>query len=201
MQDLDFIEIGTSNFDTLLEKCSSKEYGISIEPLKTYLDDLPENPNVKKINCAVTHNKVSDFINIYYIPKNQIVTHKLQEWFKGCNTIGKYHPLHIKHNVQHLVQIDKVPLVNISDLLHTENVRKIKYLKIDTEGHDVVILKGLHEYLSTKSKIYYPEKIKFESNEHTLPEKVTEIINLFMNLGYRLVSRGYDTHLTLDSSI
>jgi FkbM family methyltransferase len=198
MQDLDFIEIGTSNFDTLLEKCSSKEYGISIEPLKTYLDDLPEKPNVKKINCAVTHGKITDFIDIYYIPKPQIVTHKLQEWFKGCNTIGNYHPLHIKHKVQHLVQIDKVPLVNISDLLQKENVRKIKYLKIDTEGHDVVILKGLYDYLTTKEKEYYPEKIKFESNEHTAFEKVTEIINLFLKLGYKLVSRGYDTYLSLN---
>ena len=72
MQDLDFIEIGTSNFDTLLEKCSENEYGISVEPLKNYLDDLPEKRNVKKINCAVTHGKMTDFIDMYYIPKNKI---------------------------------------------------------------------------------------------------------------------------------
>lgn len=198
MQDLDFIEIGTSNFDTLLEKCSENEYGISVEPLKNYLDDLPEKRNVKKINCAVTHGKMTDFIDMYYIPKNKIKSNNLQEWFKGCNTIGKYHPLHIKHNVKHLVQIDKVPLVNISELLETENVRKVKFLKIDTEGHDVVILKGLYEYLTKKDKDYYPEKIKFESNEHTSFEKVTEIINLFVMLGYKLVSRGYDTFLSLN---
>lgn len=198
MQDLDFIEIGTSNFDTLLEKCSSKEYGISIEPLKTYLDDLPEKPNVKKFNYAVTHNKLSDFIDMYYIPKSKIVANNLQHWFKGCNTIGNYHPLHIKHNVQHLVQIDKVPLVNISEFLESENVRKIKFLKVDTEGHDVVILNGLYEYLTKKDKEYYPEQIQFESNEHTSFQKVTEIINLFIELGYKLVSRGYDTVLRLN---
>lgn len=39
--DLDFIEIGTSNFDTLIQTCSDDAFGISIEPLNFYLNDLP----------------------------------------------------------------------------------------------------------------------------------------------------------------
>ena len=35
----DFIEIGTSDFDTLLQE-SQSEIGLSIEPLKIYLDNL-----------------------------------------------------------------------------------------------------------------------------------------------------------------
>ena len=71
-------------------------------------------------------------------------------------------------------------------------------MKVDTEGHDVVILNGLYEYLTKKDKEYYPEQIQFESNEHTSFQKVTEIINLFIELGYKLVSRGYDTVLRLN---
>lgn len=193
IQDLDFIEIGTSNFDTLLEKSLSDEKGISIEPIKSYLDDLPNKTQIKKINCALTHNKNNEFIDIYYIPNEEILKNKLPDWFRGCNTISKYHPLHIKHNVTHLVKTDRVKLLNIDEFLQLEKVRRIKFLKIDTEGHDVVILKGLYEYLKTKEKIYFPLKIKFESNENTPPNDVTHIINLFISLGYVLVSRGYDT--------
>lgn len=73
----------------------------------------------------------------------------------------------------------------------------LKYLQIDTEGHDVVILDGLFNYLKSKESIYYPKKIKFESNEHSDQNKVTEIIFKSVGLGYRLLERGYDTVLEL----
>ena len=42
-----FIEIGTSNFDALIEECNDNSKGISVEPIKHYLDALP---NKKKCN-------------------------------------------------------------------------------------------------------------------------------------------------------
>ena len=36
----DFIEIGTSDFDTLIETSNNDTVGISIEPIKYYLDNL-----------------------------------------------------------------------------------------------------------------------------------------------------------------
>jgi len=195
-EDYDFIEIGTSNFDTLIEK-TTIEKGLSVEPLKYYLDCLPEKPNVKKINVAITHKPLSNTIDFYYIPESVIVDNRLPLWFKGCNTINDYHPLHIQHNVQRFVSIDKVPLIDISNLFIQKNVRKVNYLKLDTEGHDCVILKGLYEYLISKDKIYYPDRILFESNEHTKKEHVDEILNLYLSIGYKLVSRGYDTIIQL----
>jgi len=192
---MDFVEIGTSNFDTLIEKASNSEIGISVEPLKCYIDDLPDKSNVKKMNIAITANKVDDFIDIYYIPKKVILDNRLPTWFKGCNTIGKYHPLHIKHNVQHLVAIDRVQLVNISDFFINNKIHELKYLKIDTEGHDLVIMNGLYDYLKNKDTTFYPSRIQFETNEHSKKEDVTVTINLFIQLGYTLESRGYDTVL------
>ena len=57
----DFIEIGTSDFDTLLETTINK-IGISIEPLKYYLDNLPNNDKVIKVNCAI--EDIDDFDNV-----------------------------------------------------------------------------------------------------------------------------------------
>jgi hypothetical protein len=51
--DLDSIEIGTSDFDTLIESASANTVGFSIEPIKYYLDNLPDKPNVTKINKAI----------------------------------------------------------------------------------------------------------------------------------------------------
>ena len=50
----DFIEIGTSNFDTLIQAADDFAVGISIEPIKHYLDSLPSRANVKKLNVAVS---------------------------------------------------------------------------------------------------------------------------------------------------
>lgn len=193
--DIDFLEIGTSNFDTCIQKCSDEQFGISVEPLQFYLDDLPNKLNVKKIHAAVTHNKPSDMMNIFYIPPNIVDEQNLPQWFKGCNKIGNYHPLHIKHNVQKHVKVEEVVLLNVDELLVQQNVKGIQFLKIDTEGHDCIILDGFYEYLTKKTPEYYPVEILFETNEHTTSARVDDIIKKFSGLGYIVVHRGYDTLL------
>ena len=47
MIDLDFVEIGTCNFETLIQECASDAKGISIEPISDYLNQLPDKENVK----------------------------------------------------------------------------------------------------------------------------------------------------------
>ena len=65
----DFIEIGSSNFDTEIEKADDNTVGLSYEPLKMYLDDLPEKLKCKKINKAVSNK--NDKLTIFYIkPEN-----------------------------------------------------------------------------------------------------------------------------------
>lgn len=194
--DIDFVEIGTSNFSTIIEECGEDVIGFSIEPIKYYLDCLPDKKNVKKINVAITSNRDKDFIDIYYIPESVINEENLHPCLKGCNTIGDYHPLHIAFNYQKFVIREQVRLLNIDEFLKMYNIRNIKFLKIDTEGHDVCILNGLFDYISKLEKIYYPNKIMFESNEHTPTEKVDRIIERSLALGYK-VNRGYDTILEL----
>jgi hypothetical protein len=191
--DYDFIEIGTSNFDTLIQPASDITKGISVDAVKYYIENLPNKLNVKKINIGISN--VNSTVNVYYIPENIIEQQNLPHWFKGCNCINDYHPLHIQHNVTHLCEIDKVKVITTYELFYTNNVRNVKYLKIDTEGHDCVILKSLYSYIKYLPNIFYPNKILFESNEHTKPIYVDEIINLFLSIGYKLIHRGYDTIL------
>ena len=52
---MDFVEIGTSDFDTLIEKADSSTVGISIEPVQEYFSRLPEREKVLKINAAISN--------------------------------------------------------------------------------------------------------------------------------------------------
>lgn len=196
--DYDFIEIGTSNFDTLIEKANDTDYGISVDIIKYYLDCLPDKPNVKKLNIGIS-DKI-DVVDAYYIPEDIIYKNKLPHWFKGCNSIFKYHPLHIKHNVQHLCCIDKIKIIPTSQLFYENKVRSVKTLKIDTEGHDCIILINLFKYIRYLPKTFYPSRIIFESNENSNPKTVDEVISLYETLGYVIESRGYDTILTFNQN-
>ena len=196
--DYDFIEIGTSNFDTLIQSADNNTTGISVDAVKYYIDTLPDKVHCKKINVGISN--INSTVDVFYIPENIIKQNNLQPWFKGCNSINKYHPLHIKHNVSHLCKIDKVKVITTYELFYQNNVRNVKYLKIDTEGHDTVILKSLFFYIKFLPTIFYPNKILFETNEHSNSMEVDEIIQLYKNIGYKLESRGYDTILIFKDS-
>lgn len=195
LTDYDFIAIGTSNFDTLIQFADDNTKGISVDAVKYYVDALPNKQNCKKINVGVSNiNSVAD---VYYIPETVIERHNLPEWFKGCNCINNYHPLHIRHNVSHLCEINKVNIITTYELFYQNSVRNVKYLKIDTEGHDITILNALFVYIKFLPKIFYPNKIMFETNEHNVPREVTKLIQLYCSIGYRVESRGYDSVLVL----
>lgn len=193
--DYDFIEIGTSNFDTLIQSCDNNTRGISVDAIKYYIDKLPEKTNVKKINIAISN--IESSADVYYIPEKTIEKYNLQRWLKGCNCINKYHPLHIKLDLTHLCEIEKIKVIPCYKLFYENSVRKVKYLKIDTEGHDTIILKSLFYYLKYLPIIFYPNKILFESNSNSKVEDVDKIIELYSSLGYKLQSRGHDTMLIL----
>lgn len=193
--DYDFIEIGTSNFDTLIQTADDNTKGISVDVVKYYIDNLPDRLNVKKINVGISN--IHSFVDVYYIPEQTIEANNLPDWFKGCNCINNYHPLHIKHNVSKLCKIEKAQVITTYELFYQNNVRNVKYLKIDTEGHDCIILKTLFFYIKFLPKCFSPNKIKFETNSHTNSRDVDEIIQLFCSIGYKLESRGYDSILIL----
>ena len=187
MQEIDynFIEIGTSDHNTIVEVCSDNDYGLCIEPVKLYLESLPNKKNVKKINCAVSFDNIESSVYLYFIPPDILRENGLKKrGLRGINSINEYHPQHISRNIKHLVQIIKIPQLPISKILIDNKVKGIDLLKIDTEGGDCFILKHLLEYLKIKSKEYYPKKIIFETNYLTEKKLIEETINMFVKVGY-----------------
>jgi autotransporter strand-loop-strand O-heptosyltransferase len=179
----DFIEIGTSDFDTLIETSDDKTVGISIEPIKYYLDRLPERKNVKKLQVAVSDT--DGFMDIYYIPHEKMVEYSLPFWVRGTNSINQPHPFALKKIGEEIynkiVQIDKVPTVTWDTLVKQENIKTIDFLKIDTEGHDHVILKDYLNLCETNPNLF-ANKIQFEyHHEISNVDELEKIILRFKN--------------------
>lgn len=192
----DFVEIGTSNFSTCIQDVMKYDYakGISIEPIKEYIDDLPNHPGVIKV-CNAVSNKCSR-ATIYAIPKETIENYFPDKlWLRGCNTLYDYHPLHKKHKLEKWVNISEVEVTSVEKLWKDYNIKSVDFLQVDCEGHDTVILNALYEMLEKDETIPRPKKIKFETNEWSSPKDVLYTIDMFIGLGYKLKYHKKDTML------
>jgi autotransporter strand-loop-strand O-heptosyltransferase len=173
----DFIEIGTSDFDTLIENANDETIGLSVEPIKYYLDRLPNRKNVKKLQYAISDN--DGYIEIYYIPEEKIIEHQLKWWVRGSNSVGRPHQFALKELGEEfynsIVKIDTVPTLCWETFVKQQNIKSINYLKIDTEGYDHVIL---NDYLKMceQNPSLLAEKIKFE--RHPEVSKMDDIDNI-----------------------
>lgn len=149
------IEIGTSDFRTQ----AGQVVGIFIEPAKYYFDRLPE---CNKINCAISNYEGE--IDIYYLTDEEITRYNLPKWVRGCNSVNVPHPSVITILTERCIPIevirfDRMSVRRIKSIIDEHNVTHIDFLKIDTEGHDCIIL---NDFLDTVD--FLPKKIQFEAN-------------------------------------
>ena len=191
----DFIEIGTSDFDTLIETSTDETVGISIEPIKYYIDRLPNKQNVIKVQAALSTEDGD--VDVYYIDDWKIEENNLPWWVRGSNSINNPHPFAIKELGEELynslVTIEKVPTISWKTLINTYGVESIGYLKIDTEGHDHVILRDFLDYCKEYS-FPIPNKITLEyhdgvSNKVEIDKLVSELS------GYQIIKHISDITL------
>ena len=169
------IEIGTSDFRTEAGKVD----GIFIEPVKYYFDRLPE---CNKENVAIS-NKEGE-LDIFYMTEESIKRFNLPNWVRGCNSINHIHPS-VKTLLEGMelplthVRRDKVKVVRIKSIILKYNVQRIDLLKIDTEGHDCVILNDFLDSVTIKPKI-----IQFENNVLSNKDDVKKVVARLRKIGY-----------------
>lgn len=193
-----FIEIGTSCFETLIEEAGDDTVGLSIEPLKFYLDRLPNKPRVQKLNIAISPTDKFQILSLYYVTEDVIEKHGLPHWLRGCNSIGDYHPKHIELGVKHLVAVETVPCLPIGYVWDAYDVQCVERLKIDTEGMDAKIMLQLWDYLTKAGKHHqWPIQCEFESNSLVDFVEVAEVVRRYESVGYKVVRSGHDTVLRL----
>lgn len=199
MTHLDFIEIGTSDFDTIIQKCPQDSVGFTIEPIEHYLNQLPNKPNVTKIQALISNEVGIDVL--HYIDPEDIKKYNLPWEVKGMNTIGKPHPGYEVFNIpqikQYNIEIKKktLPKTTLFKLVESKNVTSIGYLKVDTEGHDCYILNQfLDDIIRNKAFNLLPNCILFESNQWTNNDLLKNTKEYFSNY-YISAFEGHDTIL------
>jgi hypothetical protein len=194
---VDFIEIGTSDFDTLIQLADDNTIGFSVEPIKFYLDRLPDKPNCQKIQSAI--GDYSGVIDIYYLHEDDIVKHCLPNFLRGCNSVNKIHPTALnwvksKSLDETLFRKESVIVETLYNFFQQNNIRSVKILKLDTEGHDIPILnKFLTDIRSNSDNVKLPDKIIFESNSLTPATDVNQLLNRLFSFCYKVESQGHDT--------
>jgi hypothetical protein len=166
----------------------SEKKGISIDPLKIYLDRLPDKENNIKINVAISDTKGKT--PIYYVHPDDIEKYNLPFWVRGCNSIGKKHPsvekLLNENGLNYLLKEQEIDTITWDCLIKNYNIISVEELKIDTEGHDTVIIESI---LSSITNIL-PKKITFESNVLTNEDKINSTISRLIERGYTLIERN-----------
>lgn len=182
----DFIEIGTSDFDTLLES-STTEIGLSIEPLKIYLDNLPNKDTVIKVNCAISDK--DGVVNVYWIDPEDIEAYDLPKWLKGCNSIIEPHPSTVKElkdrNLEHIYKKTECKCLTWNSIVDIYDIKYVEYLKIDTEGHDCFIINNILD-----SDIILPKKILFENNILSDENHIISTLERLKKHGYNVTNLG-----------
>jgi FkbM family methyltransferase len=181
----DYVDIGTSDFEIGSGQIEAGKKYILVEPLKSYLDNIPNHKNITKVNAAVG-NKNED-LTIFYINQENIAKHNLPYWARGCNKIGEKHPILIDllkqlNITEDIFTKEIVKVITFEQLIKEYNIKRIVNLKIDTEGYDHIILQDVVEcILNQKIKIdnITVEYINYHGNTFTIDSLYEKIKHLY----------------------
>lgn len=191
----DFIEIGTADFDTEIQKHNGR-IGISVDPIQEYLDNLPNVSNVQKVCCGISNKNFNTVVYKPDLPSNH------PNWVRGCVSIIHPHKHFINHctlsnlDYNNYMKTIKVDIISVSDFIKKYHIESVDYLKIDTEGHDCIILNAwLDECSSNKSLL--PKHILFETKDLTDTNQILSTRDRLKSLNYNIIIHEYDTEAFL----
>ena len=192
----DFVEIGTSDFDTEVELASDYTVGLSVEPLVDYYNRLPIRAQCVKENAAISNTPGT--LPMYYIPPKVVKKLDLPSWITGSNALGEPHKRVLKELKkrgldENLFEKVQVSVLTFGQLMDKYKVKGIRYLKIDTEGHDPIVLESMISYCDQYPKVY-PTRIQFESNGLSDTERERRVIQSLEERGYRDITPAEKTN-------
>ena len=175
----EFVEIGTSDFDTEIQKSKVFDRGLSVDPLLVYLNRLPARDGVHRVLGAISDS--DGWVDCYYIDESDIVKYGFPWWLRGCNSVMKRHPTgeaivrNAGLNPEEMFKSCRVPMYTMKTLFEMYQVGSLGFLKVDTEGHDGVVLGSYIDWLEhggAKAK-----QVLFESNVLIGKDVVDKVIN------------------------
>lgn len=214
----DFVEIGTSDFRTLSQfllgsDCSceigyalrtwnpSKVRGIAVEPVSHLLDRLPVLPFVRKENVAMGSTDGTATLHFVREDAGRRLPYSYVVWLaRGTGSTKGKHPtlLQCLHHdgicFDDVMATVTVPRWSFASLAWTHKIASIDILKIDCEGSDCDILRGLMDYCD-KWPATYPRIISFETNHLSKKSDVQNTLSALRARNYSTIHEGQDTVL------
>jgi FkbM family methyltransferase len=193
-----FVEIGTSDFDTCIQTATDTDVGLSVEPILFYLEHLPNKPHVIKANLAVSDHDgqgTMSFVSPQVIKDIESQTHNSWIWLKGTNSLDRKHPS--VNRLKLPSQSITVEVVSFPTLCSRYHIESIDYLKIDTEGHEYPIITSYIDHCKKMGKMI-AHKIQFETEPTLTPQaQINDMTMKLQQCGYHVVSTGFDTVMEL----
>ena len=197
---MDYVDIGTSDFETSLDVWHPGCRILLVEPLQHYLCALGQQPGVYKMCAAISDSPGQ--CEMFHIPQDIIAAAGLPNWVKGCNRISEPHPTVVKllqaqGLPQSLIQQQSAVVLTFHQLCEIYSITQSHRVKIDTEGHDHVILKQVIDRIEQKllccPAIQY-ERIEAFGNVDQLMLQETRLLQL----GYSREIAGDNATWTLN---
>ena len=124
-----FVEIGSCDFDTLNYLSDKGWRGVIVEPIKKYLDNIPQKPNVQYLNYAID---VTNGTREMKIASDEVVESDYTK--SGMSSFVR--------EDDSLTESVLVNTITFDDLISFCGITQIDYLKIDVEGYDWVLIKN-----------------------------------------------------------
>jgi len=167
-----FIEIGTSDFDTLEPLAQLGWKGIFVEPIGELLN------NIERFDgCFYEESAILD-----YSGKTDIQYYDLdwaKEWQRGVGNTSDVNNFNCNPHFKEHVRAARVNVLTLDMLIDKYNVKRIDYLKIDIEGLEYKILENY-------SWRILPKKIKCEHIHWNDRPMLRDPYKMLKKLGYKI---------------
>jgi FkbM family methyltransferase len=184
-----FIEIGTSDFDTLLPLAKQGWKGIFVEPVKYLLDNIERLENCEYVNAAIATRDGTTTINY--------VENPTEEWLRGIGYTSE-HTQYSEYfwNNDFEAKSEEVDCMRMDTLIKRYGVTEIDFLKMDIEGLE---LKIIEDYSwNIKPKILKIEcahwEIKDVDNKNVNVGALEKTIAQFQEMGYIIYKDSNDLY-------
>eukprot|EP00439_Symbiodinium_sp_Y106_P032598 s4558_g3.t3 len=183
---LNYLEIGTADFDTLLSRHVWREdvQGISVEPLRIYFERLPSHGGANKLLLNVAVSDYDGFDTLYFVQPELVGPHRGSEslcdqalvsklgldeclpgWVRGTSSL-KRPPEGVRQllgkRAMDVMGRVQVPCMTYETLLTVYGIGSLDVLKIDAEGFDAKILRQVLEL--GRNRGLWPWQVQFEKN-------------------------------------
>jgi FkbM family methyltransferase len=162
----------------------------SFEPTFYALERLKKNLSLNE-SIAKNVSVINSFVSEKSSDKPKIVA--FSSWKVNGDRGVNDHPVHLGTPKS----ADGVPAISLDDFTEINNIDKIDFIKIDTDGHEYEVFKGAKKAIEK-----YRPKIIFEIGLYVMDEKNISFdfyYNYFTDLNYKLFDTKSDFELNLNN--